>query len=278
MSQTPPILPMVQRMDYAEYDALPGVRWSHLARIRDGSELHLRDYLDRRADRDTDSLRRGRLAHTLLLQPERYEEDYTVFPGRRQGKAWEAFEKEHADTCILRPEDIDRAEGMVDALRSNEHAAPYLGAGLAEGTIEWTDGRSGVACKARPDWLTLAPEGLVIVDVKTARTIDDRFFGIAANRYGYHAQLAHYRAGLIARGVQVARVVILAVESAPPHDVGVFVLDEPALDLGASIVDDMLTRYAVALRTDRWPGRFGAPVPLKLPDYVFGTIEIEDAD
>lgn len=276
--RTAPDLPMVQRMSYADYHALPGVRWSHLSKIRDGSELHLREYLDRPSTPDTDSQRKGRLGHSLLFEPHRFAEDYVVFPGRRQGKVWEAFEEANADKCILRPDDVALGEGMANALRSNEHSAPYLRAGIPEGTIVWTDEATGIACKARPDWLTLADtgHGIVLVDVKTARTIEERLFGLAANRFGYHAQLAHYRRGLRTLGVQVDRVLILAVENTPPHDVGVFILDDAALTLGDAIVTETLGRYSMAVQRNKWPGRFASAVPLALPDYLFGDFDSAD--
>lgn len=276
-----PILPMVEQIPYADYAARPGVRWSHLSRIRDGSEAHLRAYLEADADKDTDSTRRGRLLHTLLLEPKTYAGSYVVFEGRRQGKAWDAFAEEHDGKTILKPEDVEKGEGMVASLRGSEITGPYLeAAGLAEGSIFWKDPTTGLDCKARPDWLTLyGPRGgVALVDIKTARTLDERSFGLSANRYGYHAQLAHYRQGLRTLGVVVERVVILGVESAPPFDVGAFVLDDAALDLGDAILTETMGRYARALQTNQWPGRFGAEVGLKLPDYVFGSIEIEDAE
>lgn len=273
-----PTLPMVARMTYNSYDAIDAIRWSHLSKIRDGSELHLREYLDRPSSPDTDSQRKGRLGHSLLFEPHRFAEEYVVFPGRRQGKVWEAFEEENKDKCILRPDDIKIGQGMADALRSNEHSAPYLLAGIPEGTIVWDDPSTSIRCKARPDWLTLAEtgSGIVLVDVKTARTIEERLFGLAANRYGYHAQLAHYRRGLRALGVQVDRVVILAVENTPPHDVGVFILDDAALTLGDAIVTETLGRYSMALQRNKWPGRFASAVPLCLPDYLFGDFDSAD--
>lgn len=259
------------RIPFDRYRALDAVNWSRLKNMRD-SPLAYHHALTA-PDNDTPARLLGRATHTLTLEPALFDEEYAVFEGeRRAGPEWKAFQAANVGREILKAGELDGARTMAAAVRSHPLVRPYLDGAAFEQSIRWVDGATGLGCKARVDWLV----GNVLGDLKTTNTIDGRRFGNLAARMGYHCQLAHYRNGLRANGIEINETVIIAVESDAPYDVGVFVVDEDAMQAGAEEVATLMGRLAECIATDRWPGRYDEQQALQLPFYVFA--DDNDAD
>jgi hypothetical protein len=56
----------------------------------------------------------------------------------------------------------------------------------------------------------------------------------------------------------------VAVETAPPYDVGVFQISTEVLSEGWALVRRLLGELLICQRADEWPGRYPEPVPLEL--------------
>lgn len=250
-------------MTFAEYAALPRVNFSTLKAMR-RSPRHYRYLLDNPIP-DSNRFAMGRAVHTAVLEPDRLPLDYAVFFGeRRAGKEWAAFCEQHPDQTILKRDEYELALAIRDAVRSHPVAAALLKSGTAEQTVTWTDSETGIACKARLDWLGAA----ALVDLKTCQDVDARTFGMTAAKYGYAGQLAFYLAGLRANGIDVPAKII-AVEMDAPHDVAVFGLDEGVLYAGEVEVTTLLRRVADCRERNEWPGRYVGEEPLRLPAWCF---------
>lgn len=264
---------------FSDYAAIEAVNWSTLKHMLE-SPLHYRHALQsRRAD--TPALARGRLSHLLLFEPDSFGETYAVWDGDRRGADYRAFVAANADREIVKPADVDAAQAIADALRANPIVRHHLAGALHEVTLRWTDPDTGLACKARSDWLQ--PSSRTLLDLKTARNIDRRVFSRQAAQLGYHCQLAHYAAGVEhALGWAPTTLLIVAVESAPPHDVAVFEPDGPAMDLARETVAALLARVKECRESGEWPGRYPTVEPLDLPGWMFGdgdptmTFEAQD--
>jgi exodeoxyribonuclease VIII len=257
----------------SDYFALPGVNWSLLKHMGD-SPLAYRHALENGTP-DTDALALGRITHALVFEPETFQHDYAIWTGgRRAGKEWEAFAERHAHQTILRDEDVIEAHDMAEAVKRHPLVRGYLAGGEFERGLQWTDERTGLPCKARPDWLLSRRR--ILLDLKTAASIEGRRFGAAAARYGYHCQLAHYAAGVrAALGWEPAAVKLVVVEKRPPHDVAVFDVGPEDLELGADEVRALLQRLRECKDTDTWPGRYTGEQALALPAYIHGELEFE---
>lgn len=253
--------------DHATYAEIDAVNWSSLKWLRE-SPLKYKHELTA-ADEDTAARALGRAAHTLVFEPHRFDAEYLVFPGDRRGNVWKDFQAANTDRTILRQEEADTARAIAKAVRADPAVAPYLEGGEYERTIVWTDPDTGLLCKARVDWINRKRRALV--DLKTTVSIDARRFGLIAARLGYPCQLAHYRDGIEhGLGWVPDEVLIVAVESAAPHDVAVFVLDDDALTYGSEIVSELRGELAARRRSGCWPGRYrGEPQRLELPAYLF---------
>lgn len=262
---------MMGGLSFAEYLKLPAVNWSTLKEIAKSPRHYLHRL--REALPDDAALRLGRVAHTAILEPDRMPLDFAVFTGaRRQGKVWDAFEAANAGRTIIKQNEYAQAIAMRDAVRSHPQAGRYFRSGRAEHTIVWADEATGIPCKARVDWID--DETGTLVDLKTSADIEMRRFGSIAARFGYHCQIAWYLRGLSkALGMEMKSARIIAVESEPPHDVGVFIVDEDTIYAGGEECDELLARVRECAASNVWPGRYADEEPLQLPAWWYAEAE-----
>ena len=254
---------------FAEYLKIDAVNWSSLKLMGESARAYRWNLDHRQDDTDTPSRKLGRATHTLALDPGQFAAQYAVFDGdRRAGPAWTAFEKANAGRDILKESEIETARRIAASVQECRLLDAYRVGAQYEVTITWTDPATGLRCKARPDWLPGDPEALI--DLKTTRTINARRFTSQAEEYSYFAQLAHYRNGLRALGRSVSKVLIAAVESKPPFDVGVFALSDMAIDSAAGEVAELMGTLADCLKTNRWPGRYDSEQALCRPEWALG--------
>jgi len=260
-------------MTHDEYDALPGVRWSQLRRMAD-SPAHYQAALTR-TWADTPALALGRLTHTLTLQPELFDSEYAVWRGgRRAGKEYEAWEAQNAGKSHVREQDLDAAQAIATAVRSCPLVQPYLEGARYEVGTAWRDEPTGLVCRALLDW---CPPG-ALLDLKTTRSTDPGAFARSAAQYGYHGQMAHYAEGYRAMtGAYPERVLLVAVESAPPYDVVVYDM-AGSLEPGRTWRRTLLDRLADCIASGQYPGRASEILPLDLPAWAGGQDDYDHLD
>ena len=259
-------------MKFDEYLSMPGINWSALKHMRESPARYA--HMLRQHGEDSTTLAIGRAVHTLTLQPDMFNAEFAIWTGgRRAGKEWDAFEADHATRTILKADEYELSRAMALAVLHDSTAAKYLRLSDFERSMQWVDHATGLPCKARTD-ITRASDR-VLADLKTCASIDARRFGQAAARLGYAPQLAHYAAGIRAsHGWTPRKVALIAVEKTPPHEVAVFILQPEQLDAAAEEVAALLLRLSECMDTASWPGRYSEEVPLQLPTYVDGELEI----
>lgn len=259
--------------NHSAYAAVDAVNWSTLKWMRESPLVYRHRLLHGYAD--TPALAMGRVTHTLVFEPQKFDAEYAIWDGGdRRGADWKEFAQANAGRTIFKPAEIETAVAMADAVRNHPLVQPYLAGGLFEHAVQWEDMDTGIACKARPDWII--PSTRILLDLKTAVSADSRRFGSAAARYGYHLQMAMYR-NAITYGLGWApnKVKIVVVEKDAPHEVSIFDVPEDALDAAAEEVADLLRRVQVCRQTNTWPGRYLEEQPLALPAYIYGEVEFE---
>ena len=248
---------------HRQYADIPAVNFSTL-REAAKSALHYQYRLSNPPE-ETAAMRFGRAVHTAVLEPDRFPLEYVVYQnGRRAGKDWDEFSAMHAQQTILKLDEYETALRIRDAVRANKAARRYLRHGRPEVTLTWTDAETGLACKARCDWLTTK----LGLDLKTTGDIEARTFGRLAHHFLYHCQLAFYGMGARANGMRLAWKII-AVEAQAPHDVAVFDLGADVLCAGEDKVRELLRLVAACRTSKKWPGRYAEEQPLDLPSWAF---------
>lgn len=238
------------------YDDLPGLRWSSLKRILDSPLAYKLQRPIKSA-----ALHAGTLAHMATLQPEILDTHTIVYDGRRdeRTKAYQEVMAEADGRLIVRTDELDHARRMAEAVWCHPVSGPLMQQATGREVVrQWTE--RGRLMKAQIDILG----GGLLLDLKTARTIEARPFGGAAWRYGYHGQLAHYASGLDgdpARG-------IIAVES-DTYDVAVFWINPAEYYLGHDMRQRALDMLDACEASGEWPGRYTEAQMLPVPQYAY---------
>jgi hypothetical protein len=253
-----------------DYDGIDAVNISRLLLLRT-SPLHFRAA----QKRITKPMSLGTAAHCATLEPDRFGERFAMWVGThpegakdskgkdcsgkkriRSGKEWEAFEAgcEIMGQTVLTESEHKDALAIAQAVHSDPLAHSFLEFGKPERVLTWTDKRTGIACKGRTDWDYQAPRLELIVDLKTAADVTPFRFLSAAARLGYHVRMAWYADGYQAITGRFPRVMVIAVESAPPHDVVCYELDDEVLAIGREEYGRLLDTLVDCRRSGQWPG------------------------
>jgi hypothetical protein len=266
----------MQRMSYAEYLTVPGVRFSHLKKLRT-SELHYRHAVSEDESESTPSTSLGTAAHAAIFEPELFEAEYVVCDLNRNSNDWKAFKAEHDPEKILKSVEREAALRIAEAVRSNPQAAEILGLpGQSEQVLTWIDPETGIQRKARLDWVT-PPDVGVLADLKTAADIGEMAFGRAAGKFCYHGQAVDYTGGLYVETGAEYRPTLIVVENKPPFDVGVLDVIGAEFDAGLRLVRDLHDRLAKAMASGSWPGQYPQRSKLNLPSWeLFEDNDISD--
>lgn len=183
-------------MDDTEYFALPSLDQSQLKQY-----LHSRfDWAWHRLNptyESTPAMRFGTAFHAYLLNTA----NVVALPEgetfrSRENRQWRDKQLEAGNIIVAADELalMERMKANLHASSSKEGAPDYeriIKEGTREQCIEWTDTKSGIRLKAKPD-LIPAGEGY-LVDLKTCQSIDANEFSRSAFNHGYHIQAEFYR-------------------------------------------------------------------------------------
>jgi hypothetical protein len=131
------------------------------------------------------------------------------------------FEASHAGKKILKKATFNRVKSCAEALLSQPVVAELLSEGNAEVPMFCTDDRTGVKLKGRIDWLSR--DRKTICDVKTFSVQSGGTIDKAITNAIYY-QSYHQQAYVYSRLSGADRVILLFVESDPPHDVRIRLL------------------------------------------------------
>lgn len=281
--------------DYLQVDALSATGLKQLAR----SPWHYRNRVE---IEPTPAMLRGTLAHCAVLEPNAMGQRYVVLPEdapRKPTKAqwaaknpspesrasmqwWEQFTQDNAGRELVPFDDFALCQSQLDAINAQPDLAELLRAGCGEVSIFWIDERTGIYCKARPDWLPPA-QGRSIrpMDLKTCADESPSGFGRAAARLRYDLQAAHYTAGIEAvTGLTVDAFVFGAVSSKPPILAVPYILTDEIRDQGRDERRELMDRLAWCQRENEWPAYGSGLQLLDFPAYAKngGEVEINDIE
>ncbi|MDH4052698.1 MAG: PD-(D/E)XK nuclease-like domain-containing protein, partial [Rubrivivax sp.] len=178
------------------------------------------------------------------------------------------FWEDHAQGLVegreaLKADHWHLAQAVLASVGGNDKARAALTGGVAEETLVWLDGPTGLLAKARLDYYR---EDLgVVFDVKT--TEDARPFAVERDlvKWGYHLSAAHYLAGLRARGLPGDSFAWIFIEKAAPHAMGLYFASPALLDTAEGQRRRLLDAYAACQTSGVWPGYPGEFQTIDLP-------------
>jgi hypothetical protein len=251
---------VVHGIPNAEYHAHPALGSSGLKTLAKSPRHYWAAQLDpnRPVKEETAAMAAGTLAHCAILEPNKLAERYVVRPGgldlrTKEGKAWLAAKP--AGMEVVTHEQMQTAYRQHASVLSLPEVGALLATGEAEVSAFWLDEATGTPCKCRPDWVSPAGGGVVIVDIKTCQDASPKGFARAVANLRYDLQAAWYSHGFErASGLQVLGFVFAAVESDYPHAAAAYMLDDDALAKARAECDRLLALHRQCTDAGRWPG------------------------
>lgn len=188
--------------------------------------------------------------------------------------AWKQSEAEARErgATPIHIDDYRRAETMAQVVRSHPVAGELFADGEAEVSIRWTDPATGIALRARPDWITKTG---TIVDYKTSKTANPAALEKDWFSFGYHMQAAWYVDGWHAVTGETLDFVFVAQEKDAPHLVQPIRYDDAALAEARRANREAIELYARCLETGVWPTYTDDNTALiSLPTWALPELEI----
>lgn len=221
-----------------------------------------------RDEGDTAATAFGTALHTLILEPDAFQERYAVKPedmtfASREGKAWRA---ENEGRGIIRQADFDLMCAMRDAAERHPAARNAFEGGAAEVTAVTQDAETGLWLKVRPDYLR---PGLAI-NLKSTADAAEQPWTRDAVKYGYHVSAALAVDVLRDLG-EKAHYAFVVIEKEPPHLVSVRVLDDAFMLAGRMIYRRALQAFAECLakfEPKDWPGYGDDVTTVNIPPWL----------
>ena len=210
-------------------------------------------------DTDSPAYLVGRAAHVRILEGrDVYKTEFalggpinpkTNKPFGSNTKAFSAW-AEVQGKPVLSHDQVELIEQMACGVAMNDEAVDLLLYGRSEGVVRAE--YCGAASQIRVDWVH-PHRG--IVDFKTCD--DLTWFESDARRYGYHRQMAFYRA-VLAKPLDglLVPVHLIAVEKKEPFRCGVWRISDDTLAIAQRENEAAIGRLAACRERDYWPTGF----------------------
>jgi exodeoxyribonuclease VIII len=231
------------RVTSEDYHAGPGLSKSGLAELLK-SDLHFKKYTEGSSKR-TKSMEVGAALHTLLLEPQLYNEEYVTQPEdmRKNTKAYKEWftENKVGKKTVLTHGEKKTVNDMVAQLCASSRAMALL-SGDSETAIYTKDEVSGLTLKCRPD--VIHRKLGTLVDLKTTKDASPSGFDREVYTYKYHMQAALYLDICNAElPEEIDTFVFVAIDKTAPYGVGLYQLPPEFIEEGRRLYKRALRKY-----------------------------------
>lgn len=188
------LVPGINHCTNAEYHA--DKDWLSSTSIKDfikDPQKFYRVYIERSEEKESigESVASdGTLAHSLVLEPEKFDEEYAVFDGwKKIGKEYDEFSSKNLDKHVVSKSQLKKVQSWVNSFNKLAPAKALISNGHAEYSLATE--LEGVKIKVRADYINLTNQ--YIVDIKTSSLPSDvESFKGAVKNYGYDISAALY--------------------------------------------------------------------------------------
>jgi hypothetical protein len=185
----------------------------------------------------------------------------------------EAARAEGAVPVLLK--DWNTVLDMVEVLDAHPYASQLLNTpGVAEPSLFWPDTPTGVARRARPDYLHGDNE--IIIDYKTCTAAHPKAIAAAMWNNGYYMQAPWYQDAVTGLGLldYWPEFIFIFQEKTPPYLVTVVSPDEEMLSRGRQRNREAIDVFYRCTTFDHWPGYADdAPVTVSLPSWAIRELD-----
>lgn len=260
-------------MTEKEYRSSEGISRSALWRIHESPEKF--KWEQEHPAPKTPALTFGAIAHKLLLEPDRFFDEYAVCPdidrrskdGKNQYNEFVASLLEGVE--VVSDSDFRTASDMVEVARKTPFVERLL-QGEHEQSFYWVDDLTGELCKCRLDCVGSVNGKPLIVEYKTTLDASNEAFMRSAINNGYDFQAA-FEINAIKYGSNLCKLqdddgnwktveptfVIIAQEKKPPYSVNIMSADAIFIERGQNLFRELLGIYHDCKTTGNWYGYLG---------------------
>ncbi|MCG5241362.1 PD-(D/E)XK nuclease-like domain-containing protein [Azospirillum doebereinerae] len=195
----------------------------------------------------------GTVAHLVWLEPHLMADRLVPIDAdsyrSKDAQATRAAAKAAGKTPLLKKH-MPKIEAMR-AMLERELPAGLMRGGAAERSYVWRDPKTGVAMKARPDWVQA--DNTLIVDYKTSASAKPATFERRIWDVGHHIQARDYLDGHLILTRKRARWLWVVQATEAPFLVSVFEPTPGLLEMAAEDVRDAIDTFAECSRSGEWP-------------------------
>lgn len=167
----------IEKMTDAEYFDLEAISASQIKTFDKGAYWFWKSTPfnhEKEPEKESDALIFGKLCHCLLLEPEKFDEEYLIydFGKLRTNKKYEEAKLLNPNKIIVNQEEVDHAKKMMSELQNHKLAGLILDGATAEMPYIWMDKNTGLLCKCKMDAIKRTKAGIVLIDYKTSSDIE----------------------------------------------------------------------------------------------------------
>ena len=187
----------------------------------------------------TDAQKFGSLIHKLILQPETFSYEFAVFEGKaRRGKEWEAFSALNEGKTIIKAQEVDDANKIIqNAMKNKVFNEMIQKATAVEKELNWS--HKDVKFKGYADIISEYNNRKCVIDIKTTTDAGRRFERDLMYN-DYKMQLAMYTESFEDTEMDAY---VVAIETKLPFNVQVYKLNETLLFKGFMDYDYYTEKY-----------------------------------
>ena len=231
----------------------------------------------------TEAMVVGSAFHKIVLEPDTFDDEFAVIPAidrrTKDGKlAYEEFVKNAAGKSLITEEQFNTISAMRDVIMANKYAKALL-KGTTEKSIYFEDELTGEKCKCRPDCMRVIKDRVVITDLKSCSSAENKAFVNDVLKFGYDVQAYMYRLG-VSKALDIppenVDFVFIAVEKKEPYLMNILQVDEYTLQRGEQLFRKYIGTYHECKETDNWYGLngiYGEINQIVLPNYILENIK-----
>lgn len=213
----------IKNIDNQTYRELPAISASDIKLVLENPML----YKNKWSKPKTDSMILGSIVHCLVIEPDKFDTYYKVIDSSLKKKDIEKLQdmqSQDSKQTLIKEDIFNEAKQVSDAILKSNIGNLFKG---GFGEASYVKECYGVKCKVRPDYFL--PDKKIIIDLKTTKFggANPNVFQKTITNFKYYIQAAFYLDVL-----QADKLFFVAVETESPYMIGLFELDNVALDLG----------------------------------------------
>ena len=252
-------------MDRSEYDAVDALNQTTIKIAYEKSLLHARAE-QLQSSEPTEAKIIGLALHTLILEPELFQERFAPMPVNAKGDkwnrrfqdgaiAWDIFDDEHPGCHAIKQAKIDELYIMrASVLRDPTCREIIEAASFQEVSFFWEHPDYGFACKGQADLISQYEGWSWCVDVKSTKDASPLGFSKEIGTFSYMVQGAWYLEGLNEIAEAERRYGFIAFDKSTPFCASFYELDPENLMEGRYRCDTVARKWQAGIEA----GEFGA--------------------